>query len=285
MDFRAVRKRWQQNGKGPYPGPTTQYKGLLQGKMPRTFHVFRNLPAELQNMIWRYSLPGPRVIRAAYIEGQDDEKGPFVFRDACPPTVLHVCKSSRQEALIFYKPLSQSVSTDYIFEYDSELECDATDDDKSQVSESRIQRSRSIYFDPTLDTIYLMTPYFQQGPLYLEFARSFPDIKKIQSLAMEYYPGSHTINELCHMIICSEGNLKEIVLAVGPRAYLFYDRLDGRNIKFVEPKNDTLPVGTYEPQFPWQKWKGIEDDLRQQFEMFPSRPHFRVMEIEVVWDH
>jgi hypothetical protein len=57
-------------------------------------------------MIWRYSLLGPRVIRVAYIEGQDDEKGLFVFKDACPLIMLHVYKSSRQEAFIFYKPLS-----------------------------------------------------------------------------------------------------------------------------------------------------------------------------------
>jgi hypothetical protein len=264
--------------------PTTQYKGLLQGERPCTFHAFPNLPAELQNMIWRYSLPGPRVIRAAYIEGEDYAKGSFVFRDACPPAVLHVCQNSRREALIFYQSLSESVSTNSVFEYDSEFECEATDDDQSQDSRSRIQRPRSIYFDPTLDTIYLMGPYFQKGPLYLDFTRGFPDLKKIQSLAMEYYPGSHTIGELCHIILCSKGNLKEIVLAVGPGAYLFYNRLDGRNIKFIEPKDDTIPIATYEPQLPWQKWKAIEADLKKRFEMFPSRPNFRLMEVEIVWD-
>jgi len=109
--------------------PTTQYKGLLQGEMPRTFHTFQNLPAELQNMIWRYSLPGPRVIRAAYIEGEDYAKGSFVIRDACPPTVLHVCQNSRREALIFYQSLSESVSTNGVFEHNSEFECEAPDDD------------------------------------------------------------------------------------------------------------------------------------------------------------
>jgi len=57
-------------------------------------------------MIWRYSLLSPYIIRAAYIKGQDDEKGLFVFKDAYPLIVLYICKSSRQEALIFYKPLS-----------------------------------------------------------------------------------------------------------------------------------------------------------------------------------
>jgi hypothetical protein len=81
--------------------------------------------------------------------------------------------------------------------------------------------------------------------LYLDFARSFPNIKKIQSLAIEYYPGLYIINKLCYIIICSKGNLKEIVLAVKPRIYLFYNRLDERNIKFIKPKNNTLSIGIY----------------------------------------
>ena len=95
-----------------------------------------------------------------------------------------------------------------------------------------------------------MGPYFQKGPLYLDFTRGFPNLKKIQSLAMEYYPGLHTISELYHIILYSRGNLKEIVLIVGPGAYLFYNRLNGRNIKFIKLKDDTIPIASYEPQLP-----------------------------------
>ena len=63
---------------------------------------------------------------------------------------------------------------------------------------------------------------------------------------MEYYPGSYIINELYYIIIYFKGNLKEIILVVRPCIYLFYNRLDKRNIKFIKPKNDTLPIGTYE---------------------------------------
>jgi hypothetical protein len=56
-----------------------------KANLPRVFHVFPNLPPELQYMIWRYSLPGSRVIRAAYVHYP---KNPFVFRDARPPTAL-----------------------------------------------------------------------------------------------------------------------------------------------------------------------------------------------------
>ncbi|KAM0132866.1 hypothetical protein ACHAP3_006155 [Botrytis cinerea] len=285
------------------PSTAAQSKGLLKRRMPtkwklskanppRTFHAFPNLPPELQNMIWRYSLPGPRVIRAAYVQRGDYAKTPFVFRDARPPTALHVCQHSREEALKFYKLLSESVSANDDFEYDSEFECDSaddlpechpTDDNQSQDSGSRIPRSRSIYFDPALDTIYLMTPFCQKGPLYVDFAEGFPGINQIQSLAIDYYPGSHIIEELFHIIFCSEENLTEILLAVGPGAYSWEDRLDGRSIKFVEPKDDTIsiPIRMYEPQLPRQKWKSIEADLREQFnEMFPSIPNFRVVEVE-----
>lgn len=268
---------------------------LPKATPPNTFHAFPTFPPELQNMIWRYSLPGSRVIQAAYIQGKNYAKGSFVFWHALPPTALHVCQNSRREALHFYKPLSQSVSTNNTFEYDSEFESDSaddlpesdsTDDNQSQDSGSRIQRSRTIYFDPALDTIYLMTPFYQEGPLYMEFAEGFPSIREIQSLAIDYYPGSHIVEELCLIIFCSTGNLKEILLAVGPGSYLFNDRLDGRSIKFIEPKDDTItiPLRTYELPLPRQKWKGIEADLREQFRMLPSIPRFRIMEVDVVWD-
>ncbi|KAH8650302.1 hypothetical protein BGZ60DRAFT_550769 [Tricladium varicosporioides] len=172
------------------PGTAAQCKGLRKGKLlkansPRAFHAFPNLPPELQNMIWRHSLPGPRVIRAAYVQREDYVKGSFVFRDARPLAALHVCQNSRQAALNFYKPLSESISANDAFEFDSEFECNSADDKQSQDSGSRMPRSRSIYFDPAL---------------YVEFAEGFPDIKQVQSLAIDYYPDSHIIKELCHIM-------------------------------------------------------------------------------------
>jgi hypothetical protein len=82
--------------------------------------------------------------------------------------------------------------------------------------------------------------------LYLNFTRSFLNIKKIYSLAIEYYPGLYIINKLYYIILCFKGNLKEIVLAIRLRVYLFYNRLDRRNIKFIKPKDNTLLIGIYE---------------------------------------
>jgi hypothetical protein len=220
----------------PRPSTAAQSKGLLKRRMPtnwklpkanppRTFHAFPNLPPELQNMIWRYSLPGPRVIRATYVQRGDYTKNLFVFKDARPPTALHVCQNSRQEALNFYKLLSKSIFANDEFEYNSEFEWDSADnlpesidDNQSQDSGSRMPGSRSIYFDPALDTIYLMTPFCQKGPLYADFAEGFPDVNQMQSLAIDYYPGSHIIEELFNIIFRSKGNLTEMLLAVGPGA-------------------------------------------------------------------
>ena len=67
---------------------------------------------------------------------------------------------------------------------------------------------------------------------------------------MEYYSDLYIINKLYYIIIYSKGNLKEIVLTIRLCVYLFYNHLDRRNIKFIKPKNNTLPIGTYKPQFP-----------------------------------
>ena len=186
---------------------------------------------------------------AAYVQGGDYVENPFVFK----PTALHVCQNARQETLNFYKHLSESISANDDFEYDSEFECDSaddlpesTDDDQSQDSGSRMLRSRSIYFDPALDTIYLKAPFCQKRPLYVDFAEGFPGMNKMQSVAIDYYPGSHIIEELFHIILCSRGNLTEVLLAVGPGEFSWEDRPDGRSIKFVEPKDDTIWIAPAE---------------------------------------
>lgn len=270
-------------------------KGKLPGaNNPREFHAFSNFPPELQNMIWRYSLPGPRVIRAKLRSA-----GYFVFRDALPPTALHVCRSSRQEALRFYELLSESESTDNqsecdtiddLSEYDSIddlsesnstddlFESDHTDDDQLQDSKSGIPRSRSIYFNPALDTVYLM-PDHKEKCLYASFASRFPNIARIRSLAIDFSPGSDFMMDLCVMLYYSEGNLKEILLVVTKDSYVSYNHLDGRKIRFSKPKDDVIPVWMQylDPPWPWQKWRDIEADLLGQFNWVPNMPQFRVM--------
>ena len=151
------------------PDTATQYKGLLKRRMPTerklpkanppsTFHAFPNLPPELQNMIWRYSLPGPRVIRAEL-----HSKIYLKFKDAHPSIALHVCRNSRQEALLSYKLLFKSES---IYE----------DEDEFQPRPSR--RPRPIYINPVLDTIYLISDIYDKKSLYIDFACRCPDIEK-----------------------------------------------------------------------------------------------------------
>jgi hypothetical protein len=262
-------------------------KGKLPGaNNPREFHAFSNFPPELQNMIWRYSLPGPRVIGAKL-----HSAGHFVFRDARPPTALHVCRSSRQEALRFYELLSESESTDNqsecdtiddLSEYDSTDDLSAsnstdnlfksgyTDDDQLQDNKSGIPRSRSIYFNPVLDTIYLM-PDHKEKCLYASFISRFPNIARIRSLAIDFSPGSDFMLDLCVMFYYSEGNLKDLCVS--------YNRLGGRKIRFSKPKDDVIPIWMQylDPPWPWRKCRDIEVDLLGQFNWVPNMPQFRVM--------
>lgn len=261
-------------------------KGKLpKANNPREFHAFPNFPPELQNMIWRYSLPGPRVIRAK-LRSADY----FVFGDARPPTALHVCRSSRQEALRFYELLSESESTDNqsecdtiddLSEYDSTddlSESNSTDDDQLQDRKSGISRSRSIYFNPVLDSVYLM-PDHKEKSLYSSFASRFPNIARIHSLAIDFSPGSDFMWDLCVMLSCSKGNLKEILLVVTKDSYVFSNNLDEKQIRFSKPKDNVIPIWMQylDPPWPWQKWTDIEADLLRQFNWVPNMPQFRVM--------
>jgi hypothetical protein len=116
---------------------------LPKANPPNTFHAFPNLLLELKNMIWRYSPPGPRVIRAEL-----HSKIYFIFKDAHPPTALHICQNSRQEALLSYKLLSKS---------------EFTDEDKDEFQPRPSRRPRLIYINPVLDTIYLILDVYNKN--------------------------------------------------------------------------------------------------------------------------
>lgn len=51
----------------------------------RTFPIFKNLSAELRNMIWKLSLPGSRVVDIIY----DKEQDKYLSFHSKPPTILH----------------------------------------------------------------------------------------------------------------------------------------------------------------------------------------------------
>lgn len=76
-----------------YHRPSHKQNNNLSG-----FKLFPKLPLELRRAIWRYSLPGRRVVEGLY----DDGTGQFWSR--CPiPTALHVNSEARGVALETYQ--------------------------------------------------------------------------------------------------------------------------------------------------------------------------------------
>lgn len=80
----------------PYEDP--EELGSIQLlKEPPTFTTFSQLSIEIRLQIWRYDLPGPRVVKFL-----DLEQGGARPRH---PLVLQICHESREEALRFLTPL------------------------------------------------------------------------------------------------------------------------------------------------------------------------------------
>jgi hypothetical protein len=118
------------------------------------FRPLLKLPTELQQMIWRHTLPGPRLVEISY----DEDTGACTSR--CPtPIALWICIESRREAMRFYRPFF------------------ATD-----------RAEASIYLDPSVDEFYLGVGNFSPGPrsvLDLFLSLDPKDVGLIQNLAID----------------------------------------------------------------------------------------------------
>jgi len=77
----------------------------------RTFTCFPRLPAELRMKVWKYASHVTRNIdistRILYLSSEPQGKGAapsYYYTSSCPPpSILHVCKESRTEAMIYYQ--------------------------------------------------------------------------------------------------------------------------------------------------------------------------------------
>jgi 2EXR family len=191
-----------------------------------TFHLFPNLHMELQIKIWQYALPGPRIIRT---RRQDRS---FLF--SRPPALLHTCRTSRQVARSIY-------------------ESDFTYDE--------VKTLAPIYVNPTHGIIHLAE--HPSLSMFLDAARSFPNITKIQSLAVCVSSSLDIAKVLVAVLKSSLSNLREIVLVIGYKPQIFEV-----NVKFSEP--EAKP-----------SWKNMEADLANQFAI-PEGCIVRVMEARIV---
>ena len=75
----------------------------------------------------------------------------------------HVCRNSCQEALLSYKRLFKSESTD---------------EDKDEFQPRPSRRPKPIYVNPVLDTIYFISDVHNKEFLYIDFACRCSDVEK-----------------------------------------------------------------------------------------------------------
>jgi hypothetical protein len=140
-----------------------------------TFTLFPNLPIELQIKIWKYALPGPRIIQLHYLNGA------FSFYGARHPPVLLTCRTSREVALTVYKRAFP-------------------------------HNDKSIYIDFAYDTLHLATsPRMCQhaAGLFPDIK------EKIQSLAVEISSEDDLEKSAIDIKLSRLSDLKEIIFVVG----------------------------------------------------------------------
>jgi hypothetical protein len=100
------------------------------------FTLFPNLPLELRLKIWRHALPEPRIVKTPrdrenkVIGNMSGEPSTGQVSVRKPPIhLLQVCRESRQETLMIYRPMLSAQWND-----------------------------RQVYVDYNIDTCYIATP-------------------------------------------------------------------------------------------------------------------------------
>jgi hypothetical protein len=111
---------------------------------------FSNLPLELQDLVWEYTLPAQRVITSRLVRKNDDSWGYF-FYSTRPPLALQICQRSRTIALEHFKQFFQGSD----------------------------KLSRPIYFRPKVDILFLDE---MDGTGH--FAAKYPETSEIHTIAI-----------------------------------------------------------------------------------------------------
>jgi hypothetical protein len=183
-----------------------------------------SLPQELRHQIYSYCLPKPRILRIAldFKTQHAHLLGPF----SRIPLLLHICQDSRVFALSIFQPgfasdpvpESAGGSHESQADDDDEDEEDDEEDDDDDFSEGEIRRelevygdeeyieatlqglrkeqeqpipnqnSRTFYWNPSIDTIYLLSPnlYSHDNLTYLQrhhlHSTSFTNFSHLQNL-------------------------------------------------------------------------------------------------------
>jgi hypothetical protein len=180
----------------------------------------KKIPLEIRKLIWQYSLSASRIIQFTV---REDDNGSF-FSGSTPPVALHICSESRQEALSIYRPF---------FAFDHEIE----------------SASRPIYFCPARDILYFAETNALRDE---QFIHRFPEVKEIQSLALDYNPYNHYFTR--SFDLRPFHNLTELILVVRyPDEPVFEFRCCGSMTFFDLDSKRALGLELME------RWEALED--------------------------
>ncbi|KAH8795455.1 hypothetical protein BGZ57DRAFT_947028 [Hyaloscypha finlandica] len=130
------------------------------------FTLFPRLPAELRLRIWAASKPGPRVVEIEF----DNRLSFETLSPTSPPSLLAVCRDSRNETLKFYRKLLKPSNNGRWFQ--------------------------TIYFDPHTDILYLPEGVSRIGNFHSVLQDIDPGILvRIQHLALDLSSWEENVSE------------------------------------------------------------------------------------------
>jgi hypothetical protein len=119
------------------------------------FYQWKQLPHELRDIIWNFSMPAPRIVRV-----EQGFASHHIFSEPLPD-ILHVCRESRLISLKHYRLIFSTAKT------------------KSCIL--NFERHKIIYFRHDRDLLFLNL-YFNAG----DFVSEFPELQNIQYLKINY---------------------------------------------------------------------------------------------------
>jgi hypothetical protein len=133
------------------------------------FHSFSHLPVEVRRLIWALALPSERRIQAI---GYDHYQQ-ILTVSYPPPSILFVCRESRDETMRFFRRLQLPSYIPFGHDAPSITYC---------------------FFNPSLDTIYFAgNPFFRS--ILVAWLNSDDDFSQIPSIALDRRWVSPTLDE------------------------------------------------------------------------------------------
>jgi hypothetical protein len=174
----------------------------------KSFALFPNLPAELQQMVWQFALQAPRLITLGQTPDEDEH---YVASNIHCPTLLSVCHASRQLVLkISFQtlPMLQS-SSNLLFSHKVEYE----------------------FYNPLADTVRLNLNIYRDPKKFCKY--------KIKSLGIPFEPQATRSWEFTARHAKTFVGLEEVVVLVAIRGKGYQMR------PLPVPEDSAILIGRY----------------------------------------